>query len=395
MRRAAALLLLALMALARAAAAEAPVPVTLGYLGLADDPRHRPVRLYTGVELRPEIRPVLGAELAVRDARVVGRALGVAFALEQALVAGPGEAAAAARRLAAEKGVRFLLVDLPAPLLATLARTEAAQGLVLLNVSATEDSLRGELCAPGLFHTIPSRAMLADALAQYAALMQWRRVLVVAGPEPDDAALAEGYARAVQRFGGKVVETRRFVSTRDPRQREQNNIRLLTQGVDYDAVLVADGTGELGRLFPYQTVLPRPVIGSVGLVPSAWHWAYERSGAPQLNQRFQRLTGDVRPMGDEPFAAWAAVRAVVEVYSRTRSTDFAVLRQALLDEGTAFDVYKDQRASFRPWDHQLRQPVLLHTADAVIATAPVDRFLHERNQLDTLGVDRPQTACRF
>lgn len=386
-------LVLALLTFVRVAAAAAPV--TLGYVGLADDPRHRPLRLYTGVVLRPEVRPVDGARLAIKDARAVGRALDLAFGLEEATVAGAEEAAAAVERLAGEKGVRFVLADLPAPMLAQLAAAPAGKGVVLLNVSATEDVLRGASCAPNLFHTIPSQAMLADALAQYAALMQWRRILLVAGPERADEALALAYARAVQRFGGKIVDTRRFVSTRDPRQREQNNVRLLTQGVDYDAVLVADSVGEFGRSFPYQTVLPRPVIGSVGLVPSAWHWAYERSGAPQLNQRFQREVGSARPMSDEEFAAWAAVRAVVEVYSRTRSTDFAVLRQALVNEETSFDVYKDQRASFRPWDHQLRQPILLRTADAVIATAPIDRFLHERNQLDTLGADQPQTECRF
>jgi len=41
--------------------------------------------------------------------------------------------------------------------------------------------------------------------------------------------------------------------------------------------------------------------------------------------------------------------------------------------------------NFRPWNGQLRQPILLHTERAVIAVAPVEGFLHHRNTLDSLG----------
>lgn len=47
-----------------------------------------------------------------------------------------------------------------------------------------------------------------------------------------------------------------------------------------------------------------------------------------------------------------------------------------------------------PWDNQLRQPILLHTHNAVIAEAPIEGFLHPYNNLDTLGIDRRKSACR-
>jgi len=31
----------------------------------------------------------------------------------------------------------------------------------------------------------------------------------------------------------------------------------------------------------------------------------------------------------------------------------------------------------------------------VIARPPLDRFLHQRNVLDTLGVDQPETRCKL
>jgi ABC transporter substrate binding protein (PQQ-dependent alcohol dehydrogenase system) len=115
----------------------------------------------------------------------------------------------------------------------------------------------------------------------------------------------------------------------------------------------------------------------------------------QLNQRFERQVGPGRRMQDAEFAAWAAVRALLEAHTRARSTDPARVLEALKSQEATLDVYKGNPASFRPWDNQLRQPILLATHDAVIARAPLDRFLHQRNVLDTLGVDQPETRCRF
>jgi hypothetical protein len=49
----------------------------------------------------------------------------------------------------------------------------------------------------------------------------------------------------------------------------------------------------------------------------------------------------------------------------------------------------------RPWDHQLRQAVLLAAPYSVVARAPVEGFLHKSNDLDTLGDDEPETPCRL
>lgn len=377
------------------AAAQETARVTFGYLGLADDPRHRALETYANVPIRPAIVPLDGAKVALREARVLARALKTEFVLEVVQADGIDALVAGLDRLVAEHRVHFALVDLPGAILAELAGRTREKGVTLFNVSAIDDELRGERCAAHLFHVIPSRAMLADGLAQHLAAQQWRDALLLVGPEAEDQATGEAFARAIRRFGGRIVETRRFVAGRDPRQRELNNVRLLTQGVTYDVVVVADSEGEFGRHLPYQTVLPRPVVGTHGLVPLAWHWAFERQGAPQLNQRFERQVGPGRRMQDAEFAAWAAVRALLEAHTRARSTDPTRVREALVAQDATLDVYKGNPASFRPWDNQLRQPILLATADAVIARPPLDRFLHQRNVLDTLGVDQPETRCKL
>jgi ABC transporter substrate binding protein (PQQ-dependent alcohol dehydrogenase system) len=85
---------------------------------------------------------------------------------------------------------------------------------------------------------------------------------------------------------------------------------------------------------------------------------------------------------------------VVQATLRTRSAEFDKQRKFILREGS-FDGGKGLPVNVRPWDHQLRQAVLLAAPYAVVARAPVEGFLHKSNDLDTLGDDEPETPCRL
>ena len=167
----------------------------------------------------------------------------------------------------------------------------------------------------------------------------------------------------------------------------------MTEG-RYDVVYVADSSGEFGRYVPYQTSLPRPVVGSAGLVPTAWSWSWDRDAAVQLQHRYEK-SDPQRSMNGADWAAWEAVKAITQATVRSKSTDFDPVKGFLLSNKLTLDTVKGNPGSFRAWDHQLRAPVLLSTADAVIARAPLPQFLHQTDVLDTLGVDAPETACHF
>jgi ABC transporter substrate binding protein (PQQ-dependent alcohol dehydrogenase system) len=384
---------LASSALAQQAQPAKPTKVTFGYLSIKNDPRYDEIKTYANLVLRPAIDPFQGAQVGLRDGRIMGRALKMNFELGRVEGTDAKELLAGLDRLYTEKGVRFFLLDAPGDIVANLAKATRGRDLLLLNVTAPDDALRGAACAPQLLDVAPSLTMLTDALAEYALVEKWRNILLLRGPRPEDKTLADSYARSFTRFGAKIVDTREFVPTKDPRQREQNNIPLLTSGPDYDAVVVADTEGDFGRFFPYQVALPRPVIGSVGLVPAAWDWTLERYGAPQLNQRFEHEAK--RQMTSYDWEAWAAVRVVIAGIAGSRSAELAPVEAYLKGDALRFDMYKGAPGSFRSWDNQLRQPIVLHTSDAVIAVAPFEQFLHPVTNLDSLGVDKPQTECRF
>jgi ABC transporter substrate binding protein (PQQ-dependent alcohol dehydrogenase system) len=388
-RLAAACLALALVGLA-APPSYGQQKLTFAYLLRLDDPWYAPHRAYTGLRLLDRYPALEGARLAIRDSRILARAAGLSFELAERSLA-PGEDPVAVAREMLGQGTAVFILDLPLPEMLAVADALSGGPAILFNPRHDGPGLRGKDCRPALFHTVPSLDMRMDALAQYARRRAWDRVLVLEGPLPADRALAAAFQSSARKFGVKVLEVRLFTPGNDPRQREESNISLLTADADYDLVFVADSEGDFGRYIPYQTHIPRPVIGSEGLVADGWHWTFERHGAPQLNQRFEKLAG--RRMQEVDWAGWAAVKAVVEAAVRVGSVDPAALREALLSPEFQFDGYKGTAVSFRPWSRQLRQPILLHTHDAVIARAPLEGFLHELNTLDTLGADRGESAC--
>ncbi|HEY5762663.1 MAG TPA: amino acid ABC transporter substrate-binding protein [Rhodocyclaceae bacterium] len=392
---AAVLLLAALLAhagSARAAAKNKAVTLPIGYLQIVDDPRYEEDRLYARNLAQPTGRPDAGLETLIKESRFATSALGVTLTIERAEATDSAGLVEEIVRLHG-RGVRFFVIDAPGTVVGEVAAATRGKELLLFNVSAADDALRLGQCQAHLLHTIPSDAMRGDALAQYLVSRKWRKVLMLQGPLADDALLAAAFARAAKRFGIKLVETRNFVLSNDPRQREQGNVALLTANADYDAIFVADSDGEFARGLPYRSVLPRPVVGSEGLVAAAWHWAWERHGAPQLSARFEKQAG--RRMGESDWAAWIAGKAIVEAMQRTGGTDFKTLASYLRSAEITIDGFKGGKLSFRDWNRQLRQPLLIATHNAVIERAPIEGFMHQHNKLDTLGYDRPEGGCKF
>lgn len=359
------------------------------YLGIDDDPYYEPQQLYTGLSLRDRHRPVEGIRLGMRDTRVLGRALGLTFELEEVLTS-PKRLSEALRDAQASQPLAILL-DLP-PGGMTTALAGAGPDDRFINIRDRSDRWRGDDCASALLHIPPSYAMLSDALAQHLRARGWTDVLILHGQTEADTEQAEAARRSATKFGLKIVDDRAFEFTNDPRRRDQSNIALLTGGVRSDVVWLVDAEGDFGRYVPFATYAPRPVVGSEGLTPKAWHWTFERYGAPQLNQRFRRLAD--RDMTDDDWAGWAAVRVVTDAVVQAASAERTAVHAALQSTDLSVDLYKGVRGNFRNWDGQLRQPILLATHNAVIAVAPVEGFEHQFDTLDTLGADNAESNCR-
>ncbi|WP_295636723.1 branched-chain amino acid ABC transporter substrate-binding protein [uncultured Methylibium sp.] len=345
--------------------------------------RSRAERAYLG-------HPTGPAEDALKVALEEGRfeldsaGAGVALDTQQARDAATARSAA----VAAEKaGAAVLLADLPADWL--LAVADAVK-IPVLNLSAADDRLRGADCRARVFHLAASERQRSDAVAQTLVSRKWSKLLLLTGPSADDQQRAAVAQASIKRYGLQVVATKPYKLSADPRERNLANPLLLTAGAQYDAVWVVDSDGEFARSLPYHTVLPRPVVGDAGLVAVAWHAQFERFGAPQVSRRFARAAK--RPMTAHDWTAWLAGKALITIAAAQPKGPAAAWQAALAK--AQLDGSKGVNMSFRAWDGQLRQPLLLTDGQGVISQAPVDGILHPVNVLDTLGADAAEKLCK-
>ena len=350
------------------------------------------------LDVPPADEGVAGARLAINDNNTTGRFLKQEFALDVVESRNPQELVAQTRQRV-EAGAAFVVADVSPPAVLALADQLKGQAALVLNAGASDDRLRERDCRANVVHTAPSRAMLADGLAQYLVWKRWPRWFLVHGTEPDDAAFAEALRRAAKRFGAKIVEERPFKYEVGSRRADggheqiQEQIPAFTRNAAaHDVLVVADESGLFGEYLPYRTAEARPVAGTQGLVPTSWHPALEQWGATQLQNRFRRLAN--RPMRPLDYDAWVAVRSIGEAATRTKSAAPADLIAHLKSPEFELAAFKGRKLSYRAWDGQLRQPILIATAKLPVTVSPQPGFLHQFTELDTLGIDKPETNCR-
>jgi ABC transporter substrate binding protein (PQQ-dependent alcohol dehydrogenase system) len=332
-----------------------------------------------------------GADLAIVDNNTTGQFTGQQFVLKKFIVPLKGSVAEVFTKNISGK-FQYVLVNLPADQLNQLADIANAQQTLLFDVATRDDALRNEQCRHNVLHLPPSRAMRADALAQYMMKKRWTKWFLVIGPQPEDRLFADAIRRAAKRFGMKIISEKTWEHTYDARRTAQSDVAVFTQVDDYDVLVVADEQGLFGEYLDYRTWIPRPVIGTQGLVATSWHRTHEQWGAVQIQNRFKELAG--RWMEEQDYAAYLAVRALGEAATRTQSNELDKIKGYLLSDQFALQGYKGIPLSFRAWDGQLRQPVLLAAPRSLVAVAPIEGFLHPKTELDTLGYDQPESTCK-
>ena len=371
------------------------IGVTVTYLA-REEPPLEPLSL---VEPMLEDEGVMGARQALTENQTTGQFLEHEYRLSERIVAEDGDPIAEFEAALAA-GERLFIADLGAEQLMQLAALADAAGALLFNARAPEDRLRTETCHASVLHVAPSRAMKADALAQYLIWKQWPAWFLMHGTRPADIAFADAIRRAAQRYGAEIVEERSYEFVEFARRTDSGHVQVqqqmpvLTQDVaDYDVLVVADESDVFGEYLPYRTWEPRPVAGTQGLVPTAWSRVHEQWGGTQVQRRFEKFAG--RPMTERDYNAWLAVRIIGEAVTRTGNAGAEALHDYMLSDQFEIAAFKGEGLSFRPWNQQLRQPILLVTARVLVSVSPQEQFLHERTPLDTLGYDEPESACRL
>ena len=376
-----------------ALAAGPTLEVGIGYL------RHAGVKeTLSLVEQPAENNGTAGARLAIEDNNTTGKFLNQHFTLDETELKKGDDVVKAATALAEHDG--FIILDLSADEVLKVADALRERGTVLLDAGSIDDRLREQDCRANVVHVAPTRTMLADALGQYLVWKQWRRWLLVVGSHDNDKLYADALRRTATRFGAKIVQERTFEDTGGARRTDsgvtliQRQMPVFTQQAPaYDVLVAADESEVFASYLPYRTWDPRPVAGSAGLVATSWDAAHDQWGALQIQNRFIKLNS--RHMTALDMQAWTAARIVGEAVSRTNSADAKTVFAFIKGKDFSVAAFKGQRLTLRDWNLQLRQPILLSDGRMVVSVSPQEGFLHQFSELDTLGIDRPETKCKL
>lgn len=374
----------AIVCLASPAVAEIAIPMVY----LRQEAEAPPV--LSNLDPIPEDRGIAGADVALTDTKTTGSFMGHDYSLAVISVEPGDDFLDAARKALATS--KILFVDSTPDGMLSVADLPEAKDALLFNVASGARRLRDADCRANLLHTMAEDAMRTDALMQVLKARRWTRTVLIVGPRPEDKAYAETLRASAQKFGVDILASKDWSFDTDLRRAAGQEIPLFTQDFpDHDVLLIADEADDFARYVQDNTWLPRPVAGADGLRGEGWAPVLEQWAAVQLQNRFEKAAG--REMGSRDYAAWTALRTIGEAVTRTNSADPAVLRSFILSDKFALDGFKGRSLSYRAWNGQLRQPMAVVNARALVELAPLDGYLHQTNEMDTLGLDRPESTC--
>jgi ABC-type branched-subunit amino acid transport system substrate-binding protein len=372
---------------------------------------------------------ILASEEYGLDAQLLGQHL------EVLISSAPNSDAAlrAAQRLVATEEISALVGGFGRDQAQALSRVAEEGQILFFNIGSLSDTLRGERCSRYTFHVEASAAMYVDALVDWFIREGFRRWFFAYARSDEGEALYHRALEAVRERPSGASEVGKAVV--DPHAPEYSEALEAIGRARPDVVLVLlDGPPQLDFLGQYEAAgldaavagFPEPVAqtreffalsrdvaprAGTGHRAALWETTLDAHGAGNLNDRFMSRWGE--PMDPPAWAAYAAVKILYEAVITTGTLESSTLAEFLEGPEAVFDVKKGPGVSFRPWDHQLRQPLYLVKIDAEaewarqlprrVAIAELVRELPALDatevdpikRLDRLGGGPNESKCRF
>jgi ABC transporter substrate binding protein (PQQ-dependent alcohol dehydrogenase system) len=381
--------------------APATTAVPIGYIRQVGDHPRPSSRL----DVEPNDAGIAGAKMALDENNAGGKFTSDLYSLDVSTVASLDKAVEGLQKFY-DSGHHFIIVDAPGATLLKLSDWAKGKDILLFNVSATDVSLRQEDCRKNILHTVPDRYMLADALGQFLVMNKWSNWLLVRGSAPGDVAYVDAIKRAAARFGGNIVDEREYKDTSGGKRDAMGKIPGPTSAststepaaASYQVIVVADEDQLWGPYMPFRGGAAElvPVVGTAGLVATTWSPGHEKWGATQANNHFEKDYKRVmRPLD---YQAYVAARTIGEAITRNHGVDFGTVAAFIVSDDFQLAPFKGIKQTYRKWDGQFRQPILIANDKVPISMSPQPGFLHASHpdiEVDTLGIDEPESKCKI
>ena len=349
--------------------------------------------------INPEVidNGILGSKMGIKDNNTTGKFTNQNFELIEKKITKKESAKQVFEEFRKEK-YKFFILNVSKDDFAEIQSSDLIEDSIVINASLKDNNLRNQNCNKNILHTAPSYKMVSDALIQFLKKKNWTKLLLISGVNERDKQFADSIKLSSDRFGLKITNEKIWDMTHDFRRTADLEILKFTQGEKYQVLVLADEGntfGDSGNSFgdyiPYRTWKPTIVVGGEVLKPTSWHFTHEQWGGNQMQSRF--LKDSKRLMTNIDFNSWVGVRTLGEAITRTKSLDDKILLEKIMDKEFNLAAYKGKPLSYRNWNGQLRQPILLVTPRALVSVSPQPGFVHPRTELDTLGIDEPDSKC--
>ena len=344
--------------------------------------------------INPEVidNGILGSKMGIKDNNTTGKFTNQNFELIEKKITKKESAKQVFEEFRKEK-YKFFILNVSKDDFAEIQSSDLIEDSIVINASLKDNNLRNQNCNKNILHTAPSYKMVSDALIQFLKKKNWTKLLLISGVNERDKQFADSIKLSSDRFGLKITNEKIWDMTHDFRRTADLEILKFTQGEKYQVLVLADEGNTFGDYIPYRTWKPTIVVGGEVLKPTSWHFTHEQWGGNQMQSRF--LKEYKRLMTNIDFNSWVGIRTLGEAIIRTKSLDVKILLEKIMDKEFNLAAYKGKPLSYRNWNGQLRQPILLVTPRALVSVSPQPGFVHPRTELDTLGIDEPDSKCKL
>ena len=93
-----------------------------------------------------------------------------------------------------------------------------------------------------------------------------------------------------------------------------------------------------------------------------------------------------------------SARIVGDAITRNPDNDFATVAAFIQGPELQVAPFKGIKQNFRSWDGQFRQPIIIATDKVPVSVSPQRGFPHASHpeiEVDTLGIDEPESKCQM
>lgn len=332
-----------------------------------------------------------GVLLAIKDSNRTAQFLNQKFILEKKISKNRNELIKTFEDFI-KKENSYIVLNVSDELLTILNTHKLSKNALLINSTNQSSYFRQNYCNKNLLHTIASNAMLYDGLVQFLIKRNWKEWLLIKGTKKEDKKIEVAIKRSAKRFGGKVVDEKTWDFNTDIRRRAQAEMPSFSQSKEHDVVLIADYYKDFGEYVYFNTWLPRPVAGTSGLTPVTWNKVIEAWGAAQLQGRFEKFSN--RWMNSKDYSSWLAIRTIVTSIAKTKTKNLQTNIDFIYSNKFGLAAYKGRKLDFRDFNGQLRLPIAIIHPKALVSNSPQVGFLHQKTDLDTLGISKYEMKCK-